>query len=276
MQNLLNSGWVISGKWLAPKHRVKRSLLGLPVILIHICLITVSLYCIGCEPTGIFQKNEPIREREISLEPYHSVWTFGLFDITLVPDTTNKVVISGLPAQMDRIDFTRPKGRDWQVNVYEDKTNHWYPGEERPQLDFHFRRLNYFRLEEPASLSSRDTIHTPNLKVIVANELSKTDLQVEAGYLYLENWSTNTGNYRLSGKCDELEVKLCGSGSLKAGDLRARQATIRHSSIGDAWVSVADTLKVYSSGRGNVYYYGNPGKIVFEQYATGQLIDLSR
>lgn len=230
------------------------------------------LFMPGCQEAQVLfgEDNEPV-SRQVKLEAYRSVWTYGLFEISLVQDTVNKAVVHGKPSIVENIQLEQEGGK---VTVTEKKSNHWDHSGKKPLLEFHFRNLNYFRIEEPSRLYSRDTLHTNKLEVIVANGLSEIDLLIDAGYFYLENWTTNTGKYALRGLCQDFEMKLCGSATLKARGLKVRNARITQQSMGDGYITVQDTLEVHSSGQGHIYYYGNPQKVIFTQQASGQLIGL--
>jgi len=259
MQSSLNSVSVIAGKSFA--------LTRLLMLAASIVLPGIS----GCENLGsmVMEDQEVIREKQ--LEPYHTIWTYGLFDITLVQDSVHKVVISGRKGQVNNIHFSQHNRR---IRVTEKSTNHWYSGMGKPQLEFHFKEMRYVRLEEPSTLTSQDTLHGKHLKLIVANELSGIDLQINTNSLYLENWTTNTGRFKIAGQCDDLRVQLTGSARLEAGNLHTREAFIRQESIGDVYIHTKDTLEVHSFARGHVYYYGNPEEIIFENSSSGELIGL--
>jgi hypothetical protein len=260
MQNLLNWDLATTGSG------------GKGIIKMLVCSgILVILAIAGCEQASMLGSNDKKASREVALEDYRSVWTYGLFDISLVQDTVHKAVIKGRRSMVENIHFKHEDGR---ITVTEGKSNYWQPEADKPRVTFHFDNLNYFRIEEPSSLTSPDTIHTSRLEVIVANELSRVDLKLDVGYFYLENWTTSTGRFRLEGQCHQLEVKLCGSGVLKADKLAADKAFIRQKSIGDGYVRVSDTLKVHSTGSGDVYYYGSPGQVLFQKQSSGQLIGL--
>ena len=248
-------GWDINGNNLAGRWLM--TLLGLTI------LVT------GCEDFEPFVSDDHTVTREIQLKPYSSIWTYGLFDICLVQDTTHKVILTGRKAVLNNMDHSQDNHR---ITFREGSGNHWYSKGGKPTLEFHFRNLRYLRIEEPANLISQDTIHTDKLQLFIANELSEVNLLIDAGYFYLENWTTSTGIFTIDGKCREMSIRLCGSGHLEAAGLQAQKATILQQSIGDAHVRVHDTLEVQTTSSGNVYYYGRPEKIIFDQHASGELI----
>lgn len=257
MRNLLNLESVICGKM---KHIIKYMTLS---------FFLLGIISEGCERVNELYSDNREMVREVKLKPYDYVRIWSVCNIRLVQDTACKVLVKGRKSVVENISFRQEEKR---VLVGEEHENQWYRGTEKPLLEFHFNSLRYFRIEEPAHLWSEDTIHTRHLSIIAANELSNVDLMLDAKSVYLENWTTNTGGYQLSGKCSKLHVKLFGSGKLQAEKLNTSHAIIEQHSIGNGYLSVKDTLEVYSESKGNVYYSGNPEKIIFKQHASGKLI----
>src|SRR6056297_2560460 len=240
MQNSLNLGLVTNGsrRW---------------SVFVLLAGLSLGLLLPGCQEAGfLFDEQEETISREIPLDSYRSIWTYGLFEIRLVQDTVHKAVGKGRSSLVKNIHFSQDRRK---VTVQEDKSNQWYQAGQKPLVEFHFKDLNYFRIEEPSRLYSADTLHTSRLEVIVANELSEVDLLLDAGYFYLENWTTNTGRFSLKGRCRDFEMKLCGSGTVKAKGLEVGDANIIQQSMGDAYITVTDTLEVRSTGSGHVYYF---------------------
>ncbi|MDF2158131.1 head GIN domain-containing protein [Algoriphagus sp. CAU 1675] len=60
------------------------------------------------------------------------------------------------------------------------------------------------------------------------------------------------------GEVEELEVGQSGSGDFEGIDLVAGSVKIGKSGSGETWISVQESMKVASSGSGNIYYRGNP------------------
>ena len=232
---------------------------------IFLCL----LLPVGCEQVHELYTDPQITREEIPLEPYHTIWTYGLFDIRLTEDTVCKVMLKGKKSVLDNLWFNQ---RGKKILVGEGKKNQWHRATDKPVLDFHFKKLRYLRIEEPSCLQADDTIHTSQLKLILANELTKMNLLLDAERVYMENWSTNTGVYHLAGRCAHLHVKLCGSGRLEAERLKTQNAVIEQHSIANGYLTVKDTLEVYSKNAGNIFYSGDPAKIIFEKHASGKLI----
>ncbi|MGM0529801.1 MAG: GIN domain-containing protein [Bacteroidota bacterium] len=231
----------------------------------------LSIFTGGCERVNDLYTADREIVKEVSLEDYNYVRIWSICDIRLVEDTVCKAVVKGKKSVVNHISF---KQEDHKIFVREKGENKWHRGTERPLVEFHFTNLGYFRIEEPARLYSEDTIQSKNLKIIAANELSEVDLILDTESLYFENWTTNTGEYKFSGKCHRFHIKLYGSGRLQAEDLITSHAVIEQHSISNGYLSVEDTLEVYTSSEGDIYYLGHPQKIIFEQEASGKLIKI--
>ena len=71
-----------------------------------------------------------------------------------------------------------------------------------------------------------------------------------------------TGDTKIEGMSDDLEITMSGTGNVDAKGLTAKTAGVDVSGAGNIVLSVSDELRASVSGVGNVYYYGNPGKVV--------------
>lgn len=67
-----------------------------------------------------------------------------------------------------------------------------------------------------------------------------------------------SGDARLGGKAEALDVRLSGSGNVDAAKLAAQRAAVSVSGSGDATVSARESLNVRIAGSGDVRYYGDP------------------
>ena len=71
-----------------------------------------------------------------------------------------------------------------------------------------------------------------------------------------------TGDTKIEGMSDDLEITMSGTANVDAKNLMAKTAIVDVSGAGNVALSVSDELRASISGVGNVYYYGNPGKVV--------------
>ncbi|MDJ1469922.1 head GIN domain-containing protein [Xanthocytophaga flava] len=72
---------------------------------------------------------------------------------------------------------------------------------------------------------------------------------------------SGSGNMTLGGNCNALDVHISGSGNANAFDLVAGNVDASITGSGNCRVNVQESLKVHTSGSGDVRYKGNPKSI---------------
>ena len=70
-----------------------------------------------------------------------------------------------------------------------------------------------------------------------------------------------TGDIKVKVMTDDLEITMSGTANVDAKNLTAKTAIVDISGAGNIALSVSDELRASISGVGNIYYYGNPGKV---------------
>lgn len=85
---------------------------------------------------------------------------------------------------------------------------------------------------------------------------------------------TGSGDLNLSGLAGKNEIRVSGSGKIKAFDLISTDCEIKVTGSGDAEVYVdGGSLDVKISGSGKVKYKGTPGSINIDISGSGDLVD---
>ena len=105
-----------------------------------------------------------------------------------------------------------------------------------------------------------------NGKVIARGiDVSHLDLQILSG----------KGKISAQGHCDDLAVRLVGTGEIQADDVRAENVTCRIMGTGRIGCHVdGGELKVSGSGTGKVYYKGTPTKVSVRKLGTIKAIPM--
>ncbi len=80
---------------------------------------------------------------------------------------------------------------------------------------------------------------------------------------------TGTGTIQLRGVCREAELKVVGTGQIEADDLKTQHVACRISGSGVIGCHATQTLNAWVTGRGEVYYRGNP---TIKKSALGELV----
>jgi hypothetical protein len=107
---------------------------------------------------------------------------------------------------------------------------------------------------------------TDNGKVIVRDvRASKLELQILSG----------KGKIIANGSCDDLEIRLIGTGEIQADKVDATNVSCRIMGTGSIGCNVLrGPLKVSGSGTGKVYYKGNPSKVTVRKLGTIKAIPM--
>ena len=83
------------------------------------------------------------------------------------------------------------------------------------------------------------------------------------------------GKIIADGSCDELALRMVGTGEIQADRVIATQVTCRIMGTGSLGCNVnGGELKVSGSGTGKVYYKGNPSKVTVHKLGTIKAIPM--
>lgn len=85
---------------------------------------------------------------------------------------------------------------------------------------------------------------------------------------------SGSGNIELDGHCDIQRIAISGSGNILNRNLICKEADVRISGSGNAWVHPLRNLSVNISGSGNIHYLGNP-QVFSSITGTGKIIPLA-
>lgn len=107
---------------------------------------------------------------------------------------------------------------------------------------------------------------TDNGKIIVRNvRASQLELQILSG----------KGEIIADGSCDDLSLRLIGTGEIQADKVAAGSVSCRIMGTGSIGCDVhGGELKVSGSGTGKVYYKGNPSKVTVRKLGTIKAIPM--
>jgi predicted nucleic acid-binding protein len=190
----------------------------------------------------------------------------GIYDIVLVQDTVNIIIISG----NEHINSISAEVINDTLNITDHKNISLRPG--RNNLEIHFKKLEYLITLNAVHVTNSDTLRSEHFYYDALGEISETDLMVNCNFLYLCTSANTLGNIKLRGKAGCLSIFNRYGSSVIASDLQCRDVYVTNQSIGNDYVNASDFLQVYLRGKGNIFYSGNPVTDVVERTGSGNLV----
>jgi hypothetical protein len=228
-----------------------------------IYLVSTSLLIISCQKI-LFNEDE--NTREVLLEDFHAVKVSGIYNIVLIQDSANQLVITG-ENNIKSIDAVI---KDDTLIIDDHKKMSFNTG--RNTLFLHFTNLEYMVTYDPVNISNTDTIKADYFYYEAIGEIAEVKLVMDCFYLYVVNNANTLGHLYFNGRANSCTFINSYGCSIFANSLSCRNAVIDNGSAGDVYVNASENIKALIRGTGNIYYYGNPVVGIVEKIGSGMLI----
>ncbi len=240
----------------------------------HFIYILFILILFSCKKSDFFNKKEKFTEQTKIISPFKEIEVRNRFEIELKSDTVDKIIIRADERFIDNINTEVSDS----LLILSDKTKYNFarPGATPPKLIIHTRSLEYIYAYQPVSLTTSDTLKLESLLVRIYTDISDCNIIVKTNSFFLEVWGNGTGAYKISGQTTSLSMLMDGTPLVDASNLQADYAVINSFSTGDIYLNVLYYLEVSLKSTGNIFYSGNPTKIVEEKKSEGKLIKISK
>jgi len=232
---------------------------------ISIYFLVVSLLIFSCQKI-LF--DDEISTLEIYLEDFSAVRVYGIYNLILVQDSTNRLEITGsnhitsIDAVIENDTLIIDDHKKISFNPYKNR------------LVLHFTSLNHIATNDPVNISNSDTLFADRFVYHGIGEITEAKLVINCNQLIVANSANTLGNFYFSGKASYcLLWNRYGSG-MYADSLLCRDADIYTESIGSVNVNATDHIRAFIRGPGNIYYYGNPLIEIVEKNGEGKVIRL--
>ncbi|HEX2920702.1 MAG TPA: DUF2807 domain-containing protein [Bacteroidales bacterium] len=215
----------------------------------------------------LFRDDE--EEREISLDSFKFVELSGIYNLELVQDSMNKLVISG----KNNIQFIEGIVKNDTLQIKDNKKISVKPG--RNKLYLHFSNLEYLTTNDPVNISSRDTLRSDIFYWDALGEIVEANLLIDCNYLCMCTSANTLGMFRFSGNAENCDFFIRYGSIVHSENLICKNVIVTSETVGDITVNASENLSAYIRSNGNIYYRGNPQTAVAEQKGSGQLLRLN-
>ncbi len=230
-----------------------------------IYLIIATLLNISCQKL-LFIGDE--NKREIPLKDFHAARISGIYNIVLIQDSTDHLVITG----RDDINSIDAIIVDDTLIINDNKKMSLNP--EKNTITLHFSNLDFLQTNDPVNISTTDTLRADQFIYEAIGEIAEVRLIINCNYFLVVNSANTLGNFHISGKASYCTVFNRYGSTVFADRLRCNNAEIVNESVGDVYISASEYIKAFIWGPGNIYYSGNPVIEIAEKKGNGRLLRL--
>lgn len=216
--------------------------------------VLIAMSSCNRDDVRCFKTTGEASEITLRTENYFWVETYDNFDITLIPDSSNYIKISGGKNLIGWVECTVSDGI---LSVHDNNGSSWLRRYEPLKIEIGVAGIEKIILHESARLNCADTLHFNWFAF--ENHCVYCDIRLLIDCYRLEFWShASTGDYYINGRCHTAYLYNRGTGYLHADSLIAERADMFHMSTGNSTIQVNDSLYVSKIVYGNVYLTGCP------------------
>lgn len=233
---------------------------------ILIIFLLFSFLIISCQEI-LFNDEESTRE--LSFENFNALEISGMYNIILIQDSANRLVITG-ENNIKSIDAVI---KDDTLIIDDHKKMSFNPA--RNTLYIHFSNLKYMVTYDPVNVSNADTIKVKDFSYDAIGEIEEVKLIVDCSYFMVTSSANTLGYFYCYGKSYKCAFVNRYGCSIFADSLLCKNVEVTNESIGDVYVNASDYLEATIWGPGDIYYHGNPVIRIMERKGEGEIIRIN-
>lgn len=224
----------------------------------------------SCDSKLCFHNSDALITDSITFEGVENYEFNDVFEIKLVQDTTDKIIITADENNISSITFEQIGNR-----LYVDNKGNcdFIRGKKNiPELEIHAINIDTILVYEYCKIKSLNTLKFMYFNILYRTDIGYCDINIRNRQLRVSAW-TLSGEYRITGDSDFVSLSASGVSEIYADSLTTDCLWIVHNSSKVIKANVSDSLSVFLLNQGNLYLGNEPNKI-FEKYilATGTII----
>lgn len=212
--------------------------------------------------------NDDESTRVIHLGDFHAADISGIYDIVLIQDSTNKLVITG----KKNINSITAVAKNDTLIIDDHKRMSVNP--DKNTLTIHFKNIEYLVTNDPVFITNKDTIKADKFIYEGIGEIAEAKLVVDCQYFLIVNSANTLGYSYISGYATQSVFFNRYGSSVFAERLISRDVEAINGSVGHIYLNASDNLTASIKGPGNIYYYGKPVIKTSECTGSGKIIPL--
>lgn len=229
-----------------------------------LCLVLVS----SCTDDALFNSGDTIT-RTVQLADYSVIEVESTFEIELVSDTVNKVLVT---CGENLYPFVKIATVDNVLYLKHEIKNNWSRQYEKVKLKLHTKPFSGINVRQPSKIFNRDIYVGSVFAIVDWGKYSELDMNVNVDFCQIAMSSDNFGHFKVKGQSRNSHIWGWGSSFVYADSLISENCSVLHRGIGNVYVNVTNQLDVALEFSGNVYYTSEPAHInIQHRLGTGNI-----
>lgn len=225
----------------------------------------------GCKKNGFdcFTSTGKIIQEDRYVADFDSIDIRDYVNLVLIQDTVNKVVVE---AGENIIRNITTNVIDRQLNIRNNNTCNWVRSYNKP-INVYVSVKNLWKIyyQSSGNINTSNTLNSDSLKIVIWGGCGSLNLEMDinTGYFLL---IMGTVDINLKGNCDICSIASSDYGFIDCRELTTGYSYIINNGSNDSYVSASQYLEATIGSIGNIYYTGNPAKVVTYINGSGRVI----
>jgi Putative auto-transporter adhesin, head GIN domain len=222
--------------------------------------------------TGSCRREDPYEGFVSKTYNYAAIDTLqldGVYDVILIQDTLNKIVVNGPERVVNKTGLTTENGTiriDTRGNG-----QMFHPREANTRLYVHVTAIKLINVFETCSISTPQPLTGYEIGLVNKARTMDADLKLNCTVFYYWNNPVG-GQLTLHGQVNELKFWNAGLARVDASDLQAEFAIADNGSQNNCILNARQQITYSLTSVGNILYYGNPQLLPDKVTGTGQIL----
>ncbi len=241
------------------------------IFLTTIIFILLNLFS-SCKKGKCFNSTGEIIKKERKTNDFTKINLYGVFDVYLKSGNSNRIEIE---IGENLINNVETNVENNILTITDNNNCNFIKGYKKKKLHITVDTITQITIFDGAKLYTIDTLKTSYMYILFKSEIGYSDLTVDCDVFKFSVWFAS-GDYYLHGKAENFVVNAHHLAFIYAQDFESKFCIAHNNSFGDIYVNSNNILYTKITNEGNIYYSGNPEKIIVEdESGNGKLIKIN-
>lgn len=185
------------------------------------------------------------------------------------PEGNGKLELTG---GKNLLELVKTKQDSTHLQLWEQNTCNWLGKyDEKVSANIYSDKIQEITLRGGGDITMKDMLYAPFFIVLMYTSWGKVDLKLNTDEFYIYQHS-GVSNCHVEGSTKLAGITAWDRGILDLKNLTCKNAGIESRGTGNIYITVTDTLSVFSTGTADIHVWGNPYVKNAEINGKGKLI----